>query len=392
MPDNNATKILLWAPRGADDNYWGPGTSALRLIEQAPSDITFDLVHAVPGHQDMSVFRKQTCLGNFSENKMSHLPAFLFRSYLWLKRNADNYDYFYGLTPYHYTVQPAVWAERFGLPATVKMTGLRSGLSGGHWINQWLKLPLKRRKMLREVSHIVSISEAITEELRNYGFSPPRLVQIPNGVNIERFKPLSDPEGKRILRQKLGLNDHFTILFVGGMSSRKQPVRNLDVMARLSEQVNKPVQAVFVGPERETGYLKKFQDKVRELGLTEQVKRFDYCENIEEFYQAADIFLLLSKNEGMANSLLEAMACGLPPYVTDISGTRDVIGDGRGGEMFSTDSIPEILPALIKVIEDADKRQILSKEARDKIMSRFSYNAIWTAYGKKCFPEIINWK
>lgn len=389
MPDR-PLRILLWAPRGAGHNYWGPGSSALRLIEKAPSHLSFDLVHAAQDQKKLEVFEKQTCLGNLAGENMLYLPGFLIRSYFWLKKNAAAYDFFYGLTPFHFTVQPALWAENFGLPATVKMTALRSGLSGGNRLNKWLKLPKKRQGMLKEISHVVSISDAITQELESYGFSPPQLVQIPNGVNIERFTPLEKPQEKYSLRQKLGLENRFTVLFVGGMCSRKQPIRNLEVIARLSQQTNKLLQAVFVGPEREKGYLKQFHAKVNELGLTEQVKWVDYCEKVEEFYQAADIFLLLSQNEGMANSLLEAMACGVPAFVTDISGSRDLLDDDRGGKCFETASTSEIVNTVKEVIDDRGKLESLSREARGKIVSRFSYDAIWDAYLEKCFLKTYN--
>ena len=383
--DEPEIRILLWAPFGAGTHYWGPGTSAYRLIQKAPESLSFDLVHGFPPQVPTDVFDNEYCLGDLRDINPWKLARFLMNGKKWLKQNAQNFDYFYGLGLFHQTVLPAYWAENFGLPATVKTTGLGGGLGRQNTLSKILGLAKKRKKMLGQISHIVALSAEIEEEMKAHGFNYPRLVRIPNGVDTERFQPVESSEARTALRTELGLPDRFTLLFVGGMSSRKQPMLVLRILAELKSKGQTNIQAVFVGPEREEGLLRSFKEEMKRLDLSEDVIHIDHTEEVERYYQASDCYLLLSKNEGMSNALLEALACGLPSIVTPASGSRDLIGDDEAGIIVESHEIDKAVDYVMNLMQDESKVAQVSRQARARILDTFSYASVWDAYLKECF-------
>ena len=80
---------------------------------------------------------------------------------------------------------------------------------------------------------------------------------------------------------------------------------------------------------RRTGRERPRHEGTDDLGVGEQITWTGFIADTAELYRAADVFSLLSANEGMPNALLEAMACGLPSIVTRIPGTSDLVREGE---------------------------------------------------------------
>jgi glycosyltransferase involved in cell wall biosynthesis len=71
-------------------------------------------------------------------------------------------------------------------------------------------------------------------------------------------------------------------------------------------------------------------------------------------YHLADIFVLPSYNEGMSNALLEAMACGLTPVVTDVGGTSELVNEERNGFVFKAGNSEQLTSILEKIANQPD--------------------------------------
>lgn len=133
-----------------------------------------------------------------------------------------------------------------------------------------------------------------------------------NGINVERF--LFNQKSREKIRKELEISDgHIVIGCVGRMSREKNPLFMLEVM-RWITSANKKVVMIWVGD----GKLRTDMiEKITELHLEENVKLMGNRNDVNEIFQAMDIFVLPSEYEGFGIVNLEAQASGLPCVVSE---------------------------------------------------------------------------
>ncbi len=364
----SSLRILLWYEHGAGLHYKGAGTNAYRLYstkEKASCEVT--LACACPEQESYPVFREIVQIHRPQGPRVFDQLLFLVKAKKWLRANAHRFDVFHGLDIYESTLLPALWAERLGLPAFVKPAAHGTGLRSVRGIKRLFGLPARRRRILREVSGVIAISSAIDRELREHGVE--RIHRIPNGVDTDRFRP-TGPGEKTAIRKELGWPEEaFILLFVGGIDSRKRPRWILEGAGPLLAGYPR-LRIVLVGPEREKGHLAFLEDMVSSHGWEDRVAFVPHTPDVERYYRAADLYCLPSSREGMPNSVLEAMASGLPCLVTRISGSEDLIEDGVSG-WFVGD--PAGIRERVKgYLGDAEAVRRHGECARNRIENRFS--------------------
>ncbi len=239
---------------------------------------------------------------------------------------------------------------------------------------------------LKWATKIICISRELADAYRRSKFSLEKMVEIPNGVDTERFRPLAEEE-KNFLKKKLGfeLADKL-VAFQGSVSLRK----GIDVLLKVWPSIyekNPEAKLLLLGPVDKTlatkdnffEYAKNFIDEeifkksIVVAGLVSQ-------EKIIEYFQIADLFVLPSIREGLPNSLLEAMSSGLPSVATAIGGMNDLIVSGRNGFVFSKGDIDEFLQHCLAVLEDKDLSARLAMAARQTIVEKFSLASVALEY------------
>lgn len=366
-------RILLWSPHGAGLHYGGAGTNAYRLYaSQQRDDVEVTLACANPQQESYPVFREIIQIHHASCQNWVDQFLFLVKARRWLRANARRFDVLHGLDIFESTVRPAKWAEHFGLPSLVKPASHGFRLTQSRGIRKILGLPRKRRKILREISGVIAISSAIDNSLRKFGIE--RIHRIPNGVDTTRFRPAGSGE-KTAIRREVGWREGaFVILFVGGIDSRKRPEWIIEGLGPLF--ADRPeLELVLVGPERENGHMGKLQQTVAEGGWGERVRFVPHTKEVERYYRAADLYCLPSSREGMPNSVLEAMASGLPCLVTRISGSEDLIEDGVSGWFVGTPT--EIGGRVDGYLTDSDSVRRHGENARNKVENGFSTGRVF---------------
>jgi phosphatidylinositol alpha-1,6-mannosyltransferase len=99
---------------------------------------------------------------------------------------------------------------------------------------------------------------------------------------------------------------------------------------------------------------------------------------VVDFYRAADAFVMPSQSEGLPNAVLEAMACGLPCVAASVSGTRELVEEGRTGSLFGLDDVQSLRVALERATaEDAPQ---LGTAARARVEREFTMSALADRY------------
>jgi glycosyltransferase involved in cell wall biosynthesis len=368
-------RVLLFSQKGAGNHYYGPGMSAYRMYKskELSDKLSISLAHGHKNQKDMEFFDKQFLISNIEKKSVFSGVKFLIKAKKWVKKNAHSFDVVHCLSAFHHSFMFAFWFEKAGVPSVIKISESKYiGFSGGSLLSNILGLRRFRKKNANSISAYISISSEIRQKLLEAGIKSEKIYNIPNGVNIDRFKPLLQSEKKK-LRKKLTLKDKFTVIFTGSFSDRKNPLLIVKAFGEIHNKDN--IQLLLVGPDREES---DQRDRIISYISEHKIKNViikDFQEDIELYYQSSDIFVLPSNQEGLSNSMLEALACGLPAVVTKISGAEDVIDERENGTFIDDDPI-SIKKALMSYINDPKKLTKHSIGARSTIIENYSSKTI----------------
>ena len=203
-------------------------------------------------------------------------------------------------------------------------------------------------RTLRSASRVVVFSEAQSQLVQQkYQVREDRVSIIPNGVREDFFY-----KGTRTLHARP------RILFVGRLSPQKNVIQLLQALVGVSERF----EVFIVGDGELRPELEQFA-KDMELKNVHFTGRADGKE-VVNFYAQSDIFVLPSLHEGMPLVLLEAMAMGLLPVVTDVPGSREIITDNKNGLIVPLNDSVSLQNKLLKLRNDSKTYKKLTEHAR----------------------------
>jgi glycosyltransferase involved in cell wall biosynthesis len=260
----------------------------------------------------------------------------------------------------------------FGLPATFLASAHpRTVLYGMNPITEigwrygrtartatWLGLEV----LMRDTALVVN-SPALAEEFRR--FSPN---YIPNGLDFSRFERLPSREEARAA---LGIRpDERVILWIGKVVYSKRVEWLFEALRRIPE-----ARLVAVGgfTEEHFGdrYLRQLQAQYSDVaGRATFTGEVPYA-RIATYLAAADVFGFPSRYEGMPNSVMEAMASGLPVVASDIPAHRAFVHEGETGYLAHSEE--EFAERISALLADASLRAALGGRARDFVRSEFTF-------------------
>lgn len=373
-------RVLLWSPQGAGLHYSGAGSNAYRLYQNFDrARFTVSLAHGYPEHERMDLFEEQYYIADATKNSPFKLLNFLRCAKRWLKAHAECFDVVHVLDVFETSMRPAGYAKSLGLPVYVKVANSGTGFMNSGRLSRFLNLPAKRLEIAKRLDGLISISTTITGELTTLGIAEDRIYSIPNGVDVDRFK-MTTPEVRSSIRRKLGLEDRFTVLFIGEIVPRKQPHVLLDALER-SSQLHEKLQVVFLGPVNDVKYGADFLHRVEKMKQSAKVCYVEYSRRPEDYYQASDVFVLPSKNEGMSNAILEAMATGLPILSTPVSGNDELVFEGVNGYSLSYGREAEdFVSSLERMILDPSQVLEMGQQSRRIISDGFDLQSVAVKY------------
>jgi glycosyltransferase involved in cell wall biosynthesis len=195
------------------------------------------------------------------------------------------------------------------------------------------------------------------------------IVIVPNAVEI----PERDVEADRqAVRAELGLSPNQTIVLMVG---RQTPAKNYPMFYRVCRRVTEhrpDVLFVCAGHGELASELQRLRD---EMSLGQTIRILGLRHDIPRLMAAADVFCLTSNWEGFPNAVLEAMASGLPVLVTRFAGVEHLIQE-RTGVLVDLDDDRQMARTLGELLDDADKRAQLGREARQHVQQQFSWSRL----------------
>ena len=207
--------------------------------------------------------------------------------------------------------------------------------------------------------------------LTSHGFKADHIIHIPNGVDIERFRP--DPE-----RHPDPNQPERDILCVARLMYPKGIDILLHAWGRMMHasaewRLHLKPRLIVAGE----GTLRpQLEHIVQELEISDSVEFLGLRRDIIDLLQQAWGFVMPSRWEGMPNALLEAMACGLPGVATKVSGSEDLINDGVNGLLVEPEQPFALAEALQRIIENTDLALQLGREARKTVLSQYQLSTV----------------
>lgn len=243
-----------------------------------------------------------------------------------------------------------------------------------------LKCRLVRRAFRPFVHRYVALSRDIERYLvERVGVPLERIRQVYNGVDTERFRP-----GRARRADLPGLpfvDDH---LWLVGCVGRLQPIKDQTLLARafvralqIDPSARARMRLVVIGG----GALgPQIEAILRDGGAAELAWLAGDRDDVPELLHALDVFVLPSRAEGVSNTLLEAMASGLPVVATAVGGNVELLEDGVTGRLVPSGEVETLARALLADWRDPAAARARGAAARQAAQRRFSLEAMVTAY------------
>jgi glycosyltransferase involved in cell wall biosynthesis len=220
--------------------------------------------------------------------------------------------------------------------------------------------PFSRSKY-RGCARVIVVSQAIASVLARDGLPPQSLRLVYEGVPDRR------PEAGG--RAALGIPEEALVVGnVAALTDHKDHQTLIEAAARVRERLPQ-AWFVIVGE----GELRpRLQALARARGLAERFLFTGFRQDLDRLLPAFTIFCLSSHLEGLGTSLLDAMAFGLPVVATRAGGIPEAVEDGGTGQLVPVRDPQALAEALVRLLEDRDRQQVLGNAGRRRFLERFT--------------------
>lgn len=248
-------------------------------------------------------------------------------------------------------------AQRAGVPAVVQTQ---------HF--PWLLGSHKHRRpffhAIEAVDQLLTVSQAQRRTYEKIGVPAERLTTVLNGIRPRRPGP-----GRTAARQALGLApEQLVVMSVGRLNVMKGHRYLVEAVPELAGRF--PDLAVVV---LGTGHLDEaLRRQAEDLGVSDRVHLLGHRPEARMLLDAADVFALPSRHEGLPLALLEAMDAGLPVVATRIIGSDEVVVDGETGLLVRPRDPAALATALGRLLADPAARQRYGRAGRQRYLEQFT--------------------
>ena len=225
------------------------------------------------------------------------------------------------------------------------------------------------KQTIKDADKIITVSNATKDYVLSLGAKPGKIKVMYNGVDLERFRPLT---GKREeMRKKLGITKNTKVAITVRRLVYKNGIDTLIECANIAVKKNPNIIFLVVGKGPDQSSV---QMRAQQLGIEDNFRLTGFVkdEDLPFYYNAADFFVLPSKSgEGLPLVALEAMACGLPVIATKVGGINEVLMENWGKLVPANQ--PELLAKAVLEFATIDFSS-RKKELREVVEEKFSWD------------------
>ncbi len=257
-----------------------------------------------------------------------------------------------------------------GIPNIVSIQG-----GDGHWVG--LCCATHKRAMDAVLNHsmglIIGCDSFREEVMENHGTARGRFTVIPGATNTDQFTP--SERARKLMEPVPFPDDHpIRLLYHGRVDSRKGSLDFVHVgKALLDAGFDLELLVSGIGPDfhatRELG---------EQLGIGDRVKFLGEAAYDEAHlrYHRGDVFLSPTYAEGFSNTILEAMAAGLPIVSTDSVGVRDCLRHEDNGLLTDPGDLPALIEATRRLLTEPELRARLARRAYAEVQAKYSWPVV----------------
>ncbi|MFN3517170.1 MAG: glycosyltransferase [Novosphingobium sp.] len=227
--------------------------------------------------------------------------------------------------------------QALGLPVSIKARGAD--------IHHWGKDPATAQQVLhagRAADGLLAVAQGLADDMVALGMPRERITIHRTGLNADLFRPYD----RKMCRDRLGLPRSAPVLAtVGALIPRKGQSLAIEALGHLPDAI-----LVLAGKGEDESALKS---QAKRLGVAERVRFLGAVphDELPVLLNAADVFVLPSASEGLANAWVEALACGTPVVTTPIPGAQELITDPAWGRLAPRDG-KAIAAAVSELLAD----------------------------------------
>ena len=257
-------------------------------------------------------------------------------------------------------------SRRLGIPNVVSIQG-----GDGHWVGPCCRTHREAMGVVLDHAGALLIgSRSFAEEVQeNHGTPTGRFTIVPGAVDVARFFPRPGWEPGTLIDPECPV-----LLYHGRVDRRKGALDTLDAVAALVNQGRRLRLIVSgIGPDSDA-----VRTRVGELGLEAVTNITGYADYdaAPGVYRRADLFVSPTYAEGFSNTILEAMASGLPVASCFAVGVVDCLRDGENGLLVTPGDIGALTAALSRLLDDEPLRRRLAERALEEAQTLYSWPVI----------------
>jgi glycosyltransferase involved in cell wall biosynthesis len=225
------------------------------------------------------------------------------------------------------------------------------------------------RLLARTTTALVAVSPEVRDDLVELHVAPAsKFTVVRLGIDLAQRVDNDDAQRQETRRQ-MGLRD---AAFVVGWVGRMTAVKNTDGVVRALQQLVErgiDAYALLVGDGPDRDHLERY---AHELGVIKRCLFLGYQEDVARFYDAIDVLLLPSVNEGTPVSVIESLAAGRPTVATRVGGIPDVVRDGVDGFLVDYADPVGLADRLAELATDPQRRAEMGAAGRASVVERYA--------------------
>jgi glycosyltransferase involved in cell wall biosynthesis len=233
-------------------------------------------------------------------------------------------------------------------------------------------------KYISKSSAIIVRGNFTKEMLSKKGFSKNKIYIIPNSFNFDKINKFKE------------LNKKYDFIFTGNLV----PIKRLDIMIEAFRILKtkykiETFKAVIIG----NGKLKQYlSELIEESNLTNNVQIIDFTNEILEYYHNSKVFIMTSEYEGLPMSMIEALACGIPVIMPNLSNISDVVINGYNGLLVEPLDVNRFAQSMYELYSIKELYESLSEGANNftnEYKFEYSYENIQNEWNR-LFSELAD--
>lgn len=238
-----------------------------------------------------------------------------------------------------------------------------------------------RRFCQRFVHHYIAVSKDLQRWLVDLvGIPSHKITQVYNGVYGEKFFPA--PTRQTLPVEGFSLSENIIFGTVGRLETVKDQTtlaKAFVELHRLRPDLKGRLRLVIVG---DGGLRQAVEYILQQAGLHDYVWLAGNRRDVPDLMRGMDVFVLPSLAEGISNTILEAMACGLPVIATNVGGNPELVVDGKTGFLAAAASPHDMAQIMAKYLDNPELIATQGATGRQRAEETFSMQAMVSAYVK----------